>query len=100
MSFRLRLRPEAEADIAGGYRWYRARAARLASDFLDELGRALSAVSDHPGAHPSLHKKVRRALVRRFPYAIFYIVEGDEVVVLGIFHQARDPRRWRRRINS
>jgi plasmid stabilization system protein ParE len=40
---------------------------------------------------------MRRALVRRFPYAIFYKIEAAEIVVYAIFHGARDPRAWRRR---
>jgi toxin ParE1/3/4 len=37
---------------------------------------------------------VRRALARRFPYAVFYLVERDRVVVLAVLHQAVDPARW------
>jgi hypothetical protein len=42
-------------------------------------------------------RTVRRALVRRFPYGIFYEIEARQIVVYGIFHGARDPRAWRRR---
>lgn len=40
---------------------------------------------------------MRRALLRRFPYGIFFEVGTTEIVVYAVFHGARDPRSWRRR---
>jgi toxin ParE1/3/4 len=42
-------------------------------------------------------RTMRRALVRRFPYAIFYEIEPRQIVVYGVFHGARNPNAWRRR---
>jgi len=44
-----------------------------------------------------VHKQVRRALLRRFPYGIFYLVEGDAIPVLACFHGKRDPKVVRQR---
>ena len=35
--------------------------------------------------------RFRRALLRRFPYSVYYVVEGDAIVVVGTFHCARRP---------
>ena len=51
----------------------------------------------HGEAYALVDPTMRRALVRRFPYAIFYEVEATEIVVYAIFHGARDPRAWKRR---
>jgi hypothetical protein len=41
---------------------------------------------------------IRRALLRsRFPYCVFYSIEGEEAVVVGCFHAHRDPEVWRLR---
>jgi plasmid stabilization system protein ParE len=40
---------------------------------------------------------MRRALVRRFPYSIFYEIEPQQIIVYGVFHGARDPDAWKRR---
>jgi len=42
-------------------------------------------------------KTVRRARVKLFPYALFYVVDGDELLVIACFHSRRDPRRWQSR---
>jgi len=37
---------------------------------------------------------VRRTLLPRFPYGVFYTVKNDLVYVLAVIHHARQPRRW------
>ena len=93
---KIRLVPEAEADVADAYAWYKERNELLATAFLDAIGAALTAIARHPHAFPRVHKDVRRALARRFPYGIFALLP-DEVVVLACFHVARDPKSWPRR---
>jgi len=41
-----------------------------------------------------VHGEVRRAVVSRFPYAVFYRVEPKRVVVLAVLHMAGDPKLW------
>jgi plasmid stabilization system protein ParE len=39
----------------------------------------------------------RRALLKRFPYAVYFAVDNEIIVVLAVFHTSRDPESWRRR---
>lgn len=58
----------------------------------------LAAIGTLPASFPLVHRTVRRALLRRFPYAVFFVEQGDaEVVVLAVLHQASDPARWQTR---
>ena len=52
----------------------------------------------YPGRLPVKYRGIRRVPVRRFPYSIFYYVEREHIVVLGVFHSRRDPRNWQRRM--
>ena len=47
-----------------------------------------------PEMYAVVYQDIRRALTRRFPYALYYRVEGNEVVVVGVLHTRRDPREW------
>lgn len=47
--------------------------------------------------YPLVYRQIRRALIRRFPFGIFYECEERQVVVLAIMHARRDPGRWMRR---
>lgn len=95
MSARVRVTPEAEADIQEAYVWYQQAGQDLGSQFLDAVKGTLSQVAGHPQAFGVVHGPIRRALLRRFPYGVFYILEEEDVVVLGCFHARRDPTVWK-----
>jgi len=97
MISQLILRPEAEADLAEAYVWYEQRRAGLGQDLLLSVEAALTAIYDHPFLYPVMHRNIRRVLIRRFPFGVYYLVEGETVIVLSIFHASRDPRGWQTR---
>jgi plasmid stabilization system protein ParE len=78
---RLRLTPEAELDLEDAYSWYRTQAPRLAANFLAVVGTCLASIRRHPEAYQLVDPTVRRALLRRFPYAVSYEVGAVEIVV-------------------
>jgi plasmid stabilization system protein ParE len=94
---RLRLTPEAELDVEGAYRWYQAQEPGLAADFLGAVDTCIALIRRHPEAYQLVDRSMRRALLRRFPYAVFYEVGSSEIVVYAVFHGARNPRAWKRR---
>lgn len=96
----VRIRPEAEADIAAAYAYYEEASEGLGSEFLRAVEATLAIVERTPQLYAVVHREVRRALLRRFPYGIFYVVDGDTVVVLACFHARRDPAQWQRRIDE
>ena len=100
MSRRLILRPEAEADITEASLWYEEREAGLGLDLTLEVRAAIQRATDNPLLHLLLRERpeVRRILVRRFPYRIFFIVRNDAIVVFAVIHAARHDRHWRGRL--
>lgn len=94
---RLRLTPEAERDLDEAHLWYYRQAPNRAAGFLAAVNACLRTIQRHPEAFMLIDRTMRRALVRRFPYAIFYEIELRQIVVYGVFHGARDPDAWRRR---
>jgi plasmid stabilization system protein ParE len=59
--------------------------------FIDEIKRVEDLLRDNPAQYQRLHNGTRRAVLRRFPYGLFYVVEGDKVSVLACFHLHRGP---------
>ena len=55
---------------------------------------SFDAIQEFPEMFARVHGEVRRAVVSRFPYAVFYRVEPKRVVVLAVLHMARDPELW------
>lgn len=95
---RVRLRPAAEADIQEATDWYEERESGLGGKLLDELGDAFTRIRQLPLQFPVVETDVRRALLRRFPYAIYFLLRArDEAVVIAVLHQRRSPSLWRKR---
>lgn len=81
-------------DLASAFEYYEGQAAGLGDQFLGGIDAAFDAIGHYPEMFASVHREVRRALVARFPYAVFYRVEASRIVVLTVLHTARDPRLW------
>ncbi len=93
----VRFGPAAVADIVAAEAWYGARSERVAADFVLELEAAVARIAENPAQFPVVLETVRRARMRRFPFALFFRVEDETAVVIACFHASRDPRRWQRR---
>jgi plasmid stabilization system protein ParE len=89
---------EAEADLAEAFEYYETQLAGLGHEFVATVEQQLERIVGNPAQYQVRHRGVRRGVMRRFPYAVFYLVEGEAVVVLAIEHQARDPEHWKQRL--
>jgi len=92
--------PEAEQDVADAYAWYEGRRAGLGEEFLGCLDACIEAIRRSPKTHATIFRSFRRALTRRFPYAVFYEYDSGVVTVFGILHTSRHPMRWMRRVTG
>ncbi len=91
------IRPEAEADLVNARDWYERQREALGAAFVLCVEEVFDRIGRTPELHATVYYDVRRALTRRFPYAVYYRIAGNEVVVLGILHTDRDPREWQAR---
>ncbi len=87
----IRFTPEADAELTGAREWYSRQRKNLDLEFMQCVNDALSRAVDNPYLFPVIYRNLRRVVVRRFPFAIFYEVQADEVQVIAIFHSHRDP---------
>ena len=94
---RINFRPEATADLTEAYRWYERQRRGLGSEFEAVVEATLRLVKRAPEAFPVVHRGLRRVLLERFPYAIYYHIAQDTIEIRGCLHTRRHPRRWRRR---
>ena len=100
MTRRFILRPRAERDLQSAFEWYESQRPGLGDEFLVSLRERLETVRGFPEAFPVLYRDVRRAVVSRFPYVVFYVAQPTRVAVLAVVHQSRNPATWPRRGGS
>ena len=91
MIVRLEFKRLAEAEIAEAFDWYDQDGIENGAAFLAELERVERFIRLNPLLYPKVEGDIHRANLRRFPYALFYVVDGDTISVLSCFHQHRDP---------
>jgi plasmid stabilization system protein ParE len=91
MNYALVFRPEVREELNEAYIWYEQKLG-LGDEFLDCVDETLNRISQMPESYAVAHRDVRRALVRRFPYAVYYRIVSSRVIVIAIFHGRRDPQ--------
>jgi len=91
------VRPLAEADIDEAFAWYESRSVGLGVDFLRAVDSCFAALEAAPLAYPVVYRGARRVLLRRFPYAVLFVISGERLDVLACTHTSLHPRRWRQR---
>ncbi len=91
--------PEATRDIVEAYGWYEQRRAGLGEEFLSCIDACIGRICRTPETHAVIHESYRRALLRRFPYAVFYEYSEAKVTVYCVFHTSRDPGKWQQRLS-
>jgi len=100
MSLPVVLRPEARAEFDEAFDWYEQQQPGLGVDFTTHVQEVLDRIGATPELYAQVFQEVRRAVVRRFPYSVFYKIEPQQVVVLAVFHSRRDPKIWQARASQ
>jgi plasmid stabilization system protein ParE len=93
VSWQVWVRPEAELDLYRAAVWYEAQRTGLGREFLESVRTRFRELSSSALQYAEVDPGIRRALIRRFPYSVYFKIEGPDLVVLAVLHQSRrvDP---------
>jgi plasmid stabilization system protein ParE len=97
MNHELVVRPEAAEELKDSFMWYEVQSKGLGFDFFRCVDATISSISCSPLMYPEVHKNIRRALIRKFPFEIFYIIAESKIIILAVFHASRNPKHWKAR---
>lgn len=92
------LRDEATSEFDAAFDWYDAKQVGLGSEFVAEVEKVFDRIAANPLIHRIVFADVRKGVVRRFPYCVYYRAHPDRVEVIAVFHTSRDPSIWQGRI--
>jgi plasmid stabilization system protein ParE len=98
MKRRLVIRPEAQLDLDEAAFWYDDQKPGLGELLTEELAILLERITDHPLQFPQIGQDVHRGLLHRFPYAVYFLLADESVVILALLHQHRNPGIWKARL--
>jgi len=98
MKYELKIRPEARLDLLDTFHWYQEQRPGLGLDFKLCVDEVISKLQKRPTIYKKIYHDVRRAVIKRFPFGIFYIEDANTITVLAVLHARRDPVNWKSRI--
>lgn len=88
-------RKEAKQDIETTYEWYEKQQPGLGKAFVSELEQIIQKIELNPKMYAIALNQVRRVLCRRFPYSLYFLISDDDIVIIGVLHQRRNPVTWK-----
>jgi plasmid stabilization system protein ParE len=88
----------AELELEEASDYYGRATPGLQEAFLAEVERGCRLLSEFPEVGALVRQGVRKLVLKRFPYSLFYTVREDGVRIVAIGHQHRRPFYWRRRL--
>ena len=92
------VRSDAENDLDEAYGWYEEQHPGLGLEFLSAVDSVFQTMEEHPKMYASVFRNVRRGFCKRFPYSVYYVERGLDVVVIAVLHQRRNPAVWQARV--
>ncbi len=90
------VQPRAAAELVEATEWYDSQRYGLGLEFVDSVDTVLALIRRHPIVGQEVRSRIRRVLLKRFPFGVFYTIRSDRIDVLAVVHSRRHPARWPR----
>jgi len=87
----IRVARSAEIDLLEGFAFYEEQQAGIGEYFLDSLFADIDALTLFAGIHPKPDGRLHRTLAKRFPFAIYYDMQGDIATIVGVLDCRQNP---------
>jgi plasmid stabilization system protein ParE len=98
MSLALIFRPSARAEFDAAADWYEHQWPGLGAKFTAAVEVVLDRIVEQPDFYPAVFEDIREALVKTYPYCVYYRLRTGYVSVIAVLHTARDPAIWQSRV--
>ncbi len=92
--------PEALQEYEDAVLYYRDISPSLASVFIKKMEEGIQKVIEYPEAWQEVETGIRRHLVQRFPYGIYYSIQDDYIMITAVMHMSRKPGYWQTRLKE
>jgi plasmid stabilization system protein ParE len=86
-------RPIVQEEVDQAYQWYETQRPELGDEFLDCVSRQVNLICQMPEAYRLVYRDVRRSLVKRFPYAIYYRIVSSRIIIIAVIHTRKNARK-------
>jgi hypothetical protein len=94
MSYKVSILSEAEVDIDNAFIWYESKQMNLGNKFFKIIAESINYISKNPIGSEEIYKGIRRYVIKKFPYGIYYKVNSElkDIQIIGVIHFRRSSR--------
>jgi toxin ParE1/3/4 len=89
---------DAEEEFLEAARYYETEAAGVGIAFIVEVHKAVAFIATQPFAAKVVRNGIRKMVLRRYPYSLYYSVESDTIIIIAVGHDKRRPLYWQKRM--
>ncbi|MFM2429512.1 MAG: hypothetical protein RLZZ511_725 [Cyanobacteriota bacterium] len=86
-----------KSEIDQAYEWYESQRPELGDEFLECIHQQVNLICQVPEAYRVIYRDVRRVLVKRFPYAIYYRIISSRIIIIAVIHTRKNQNKIRLR---
>lgn len=98
--YQLKILKAAKSDIQHAKIWYNFQKESLGNEFLFEIEKLLTQIQTNPKQFPKNRHVIRKAVLKRFPYCLFFAIQSNTIKIIAVFHNSRNPIIWEQRLKK
>jgi plasmid stabilization system protein ParE len=87
----------AKLDLRHAKNWYNTQRENLGNEFLFEIEKSLKQIQAYPEQFPKNRNEIRKAVLKRFPYCLYFAIKLNTIKIIAVFHNSRNPIIWEKR---
>jgi hypothetical protein len=88
---KIKILRSAQNDLLESYYFYELQQDGIGDYFLESLFADIESLKIYAGIHPIYFEKYHRLLSKRFPFAVYYMIEGEEIRIYAVIDCRRKP---------
>ncbi|MDB5284243.1 MAG: addiction module toxin RelE [Bacteroidota bacterium] len=100
VKYSLEFHPDVEFDLQEAYDYYEEQRGGLGDELLLSIEASIEYITRQPGHFAIVSSHTRRCITKRFPFGVFYFIEGGKIFITAVLHLSRNPKIWKNRTPS
>ena len=95
--YKVEILSAAKSDLFQAKNWYNLQRDNPGNEFLFEIDKLQAQIKINPEQFPKNRNEIRKAVVKRFPFCLYFVLKSDTIKVIAVFHNSRNPIIWKER---